>query len=277
MKDLFAVVTPVLASGDTPPHSASYALALAALSGAHLSALVSEVDAASPIEYDNIRGGNVITKSGFMTERLTRTRELIQAAAKLTNLTCSFLAAEDRSRSLRDVLVDNAQVRDLVIFDVEGPLRHPRQGLVEALLFGSGRPLILVPRAARPVAEGVALVAWDATRSAVRALHDALPLLIRAQEVAIVSVTDDKEIPAARSGEDICRYLGRWGINSRFDPVKRGSQKVGDALLDCAAQMKADLLVMGGFGHAREREFLFGSATRDVFQSNLEVAVLLSH
>ena len=277
MKDLLAVVTPVSASGDTPGHSANYALALAGLSGAHLSVLVLEVDAealARPVEHDNIHSRNEIAKS--TTGRLTRTREIIEAAAKLANLTCTFLP-EDRSRSLRDVLVDNAQVRDLVVFDVEGPLRHPRQGLVEATLFGSGRPLILVPRAARPVAEGIALVAWDATRSAVRALHDALPLLIQAQEVVIASVTDDKEIQAARSGEDICCYLSRWGINSRFDPVKRGSQKVGDALLDYAAQMKADLLVMGGFGHAREREFLFGSATRDVFQSNLEVAVLLSH
>ena len=279
LKDLLAVVTPVSVSGDTPGYAASYALALAGLSGAHLSALIVEIELgtpAPPVEHDNMHGGNEITKSLFMTERLTRTTELIQAAAKLANLPCTVLP-EGRSRSLRDFLIDNAQVRDLVIIDVQGPLRQPRQGLVEAALFGSGRPIILVPPAARPVVEGIALVAWDATRSSVRALHDALPLLIRAREVVIVSITDDKGFHAARSGEDICRYLGRWDIHSRFEPVKRGSQNVGDVLLGYAARIKADLLVMGGFGHPREREFLFGSATRDVFESNLEVAVLLSH
>ncbi len=271
MKDLLTVITPI--SGDAPGCATNYALALAGVSGAHLSALIVEVEpdsTASPVE--NMQA----TRSVSATERLTRTTELIQAAAKLANVPCSLLP-KGHSRSLRDVLIDNAQVRDLVIIDVQGPLRHPRQGLVEAVLFASGRPIILVPPAVRPIVEGRALVAWDATRSAVRALHDALPLLIRAREVVIMSVTDDKEFQATHSGEDICRYLGRWDIHSRFEPVKRGSQNVGDILLDGAARIKADLLVMGGFGHPREREFVFGSATRDVFRSNLKVAVLLSH
>jgi nucleotide-binding universal stress UspA family protein len=250
MKDLLAVITPI--SGDAPGCATNYALALAGVSGAHLSALIVEFEpdsTASPV------GNMQATRSVSATERLTRTTELIQAAAKLANVPCSLLP-KGHSRSLRDVLIDNAQVRDLVIIDVQGPLRHP---------------------AVRPIVEGRALVAWDATRSAVRALHDALPLLIRAREVVVMSVTDDKEFQATHSGEDICRYLGRWDIHSRFEPVKRGSQNVGDILLDGAARIKADLLVMGGFGHPREREFVFGSATRDVFQSNLEVAVLLSH
>lgn len=277
MKDLLAVVSPGSISGNTPGSAASYALALAGLGGAHLSVLLVEFEADPPAPSIG-RGihGNEIAKSKFMTERLTLTAELLQSAARRANLTCTVLPV-DPSRSLRDILIDNAQVRDIVIFDVKGPLRHPRQTLVEAALFGSGRPILLVPPAARTVAQGIALFAWNATRSAVRALHDALPLLSRAQEVVIVSVTDDKEFQAARSGEDIRRYLGRWDINSRFEPVQRENQNVGDVLLGHAARLNANLLVMGGFGHSREREFLFGSATRDIFQSELEVAVLLSH
>ena len=160
----------------------------------------------------------------------------------------------------------NAKVRDAVILGVHGPLNYPRQGLVEAVLFGSGRPVLLVPPTARPFSERTILVAWDATRSAVRALYDALPLLIRVRKVVIASVIDDKVLPAPRSGEEVCRYLARWDIDACFDALERQQQNVGQDLLSHALRLDADLLVMGGFGHAREREFLFGSATRDIFQ-----------
>jgi nucleotide-binding universal stress UspA family protein len=174
-------------------------------------------------------------------------------------------------------LIDSAQVRDVVIFDVSGSLRHPRQGLVEAVLFGSGRPIILAPAGVHVPSAERAVVAWDGTRSAARALHDALPLLTHAREVVVTTVADDKELRALRSGDEVCRYLGRWGVQGSFELLQRDSRNVGDVLLGHAAEIEAGLLVMGGFAHAREREFLFGSATRDIFRSTLETAVLLSH
>lgn len=168
-------------------------------------------------------------------------------------------------------------MRDLTILDVQGPLRYPRQGLVEGILFGSGRPIGLIPPIAPLLENGKILVGWDATPSAVRAVHDALPLLTKAREVVIMSVIDDKAFRAPHSGTDLCHYLRRWGVDARFETVKRGSKNVGDVLLDQARRLGASLLVMGGFGHAREREFIFGSATRDIFKSNPEIPVLLSH
>lgn len=279
MKDLLAVITPLAdISGGALECATTYALALARLSGAHLSGLIVEIEPDSPASpVGNVQAGKKTGNSSVSTtERRKRTIELIQAAAKLANVPCTFLP-EGRFPSLQEELIGYAQVRDLVIFEVKGPLRYPRQGVVEAVLFRSGRPLVLIPSTVRPFAEERVLVAWDATRSAARALHDALPLLIRAREVVIVSIRDDKQFSATLSGEDICRYLGRWDINSRFEAVQRAGRNVGDVLLDCAARINANLLVMGGFGHPREREFVFGSATRDVFQSNLEIAVLLSH
>lgn len=95
--------------------------------------------------------------------------------------------------------------------------------------------------------------------------------------MVVVTVADDKELRAVRSGDKVCRYLSRWGVQARFELLQRGSRNVGDVLLGRAAEIEAALVVMGGFGHAREREFLFGSATRDIFQSTLQTAVLLSH
>jgi nucleotide-binding universal stress UspA family protein len=90
-------------------------------------------------------------------------------------------------------------------------------------------------------------------------------------------VIDDKEFRDAVSGEDLCRYLRRSDIDARFESARRGSVNVGAALLTCARRIEADLLVMGGFGHAFERELMFGSATREIFQSAIDLPILLSH
>ena len=255
MKDLLAIITPDYA--DASEHAAHYAFSLAALGRAHVTVLIPEIEPYSPA-------------------RIERAKELVQSAANRADVTCTVLP-EFNAAPVRETLVDRAQVRDIVTINVRGALRYPRQGLVEAVLFGSGRPIILVPPGAHAPAGARALIAWDSTRSAARALHDALPILTHSQEVVVVSVAQDKEIRGFRTGDEVCHYLGRWGIQARFELLQRGSRNVGDVLLSHAAKIEAALVVMGGFGQAREREFLFGSATRDIFKSALETAVLLSH
>jgi nucleotide-binding universal stress UspA family protein len=245
---------------------------------AHVTILVAEIEpdmVAPAVQPDNMQGCGVAADSPTKAERVALTIELARNAAKLANASCTVL--DGRSPALRDSLIDGAQLHDCAIIEVHGPLRYPRQGVVEGVLFGSGRPLILTNANASPPVKGRVVVAWDGTPAAVRALHDAIPLLVQAHEVIVVSVTGDKEFTAGESGPHVCRYLCRWDVTSRFDLIERGGRNVGDALLDHARQMQADLLVMGGFGHPREREFLFGSATRDIFQANFEIAVLLSH
>ena len=277
MKDILAITTPVFA--EAPEPATEYAFALAALREAHVTALITEIEPDSParmIEPDLMQGGGKVAKPLITKERVARTVEFIHAAASRADVACTVIA-EPRSAAVREMLIGTAQLRDVVIIDVRGPLRHPRQGLVEAVLFGSGRPIILVPPGIRAPPAERALVAWDGTRSATRALHDALPLLIDAKEVVVASVEDDKELRISRSGDEVCRYLNRWGVQARSELFRRASRNVGDVLLGHAAEIEAALVVMGGFGHAMEREFLFGSATRDIFRSTLETAVLLSH
>jgi nucleotide-binding universal stress UspA family protein len=280
MKDVLAVLTPSL--GDDLGQGANYALALASVTRSHLTLLITEIERGHHHglqgEPDNMQGGTEMISPQSIAERFVRTANLCRSAADQASVSCTVLPQEERTVAIREALIEHAQVRDVVVLDVLGPLHYPRQDVVEAVLFNSGRPIILVPAGAHPFREqSRALFAWDATRSAVRALHDALPLLMRAQEVLIVSVTDDKELRAPRSGEDLCRYLARWSIDARFEPVERKDRTVGATLHLCALQTGAELLVMGGFAHAREREFMFGSATRDIFQSTLEIPILLSH
>lgn len=278
MRDLLSVLP--VGAGDALGHSADYAIGLAKARGAHLTALVvaGEPIGPSPQERPDTMQGDIVDGPVISACSLSAARgEQLAAAAKLSSTECTVLSASSGSPNFRELLVGTAQVRDLVIFDVGGPLQQPVLGWVEAILFGSGRPIVLAPFGSRPVINGTIVFAWDESRSAVRALHDILPLMIGSRDVVVVSVIDDKRIRNPGSAEWICSYLARWGVTARFQRISRRSEKVGVDLLDFASRMNADVLAMGGFGHSREREFVFGSATRDIFQSNLAIPVFLSH
>ena len=164
-----------------------------------------------------------------------------------------------------------------MIIDVRGPLDPARKELVEAALFSGGRPIILVPPSPPVVADNRIVVAWDGTRSAVRAVRDALPLLVSAREVLVVSAIDDKLFPTPHSGHALCRYLARWNVDAQFNTIHRETMNIGTTLLAYARQADADLLVMGAFAHGFERALMLGSATRDIFDARITIPVLLSH
>ena len=277
MKDVLVILSPT--PGDELSAAADYAVALARAQGTHLSVLIEEVEAyplnSSP-EPDNMQADRIIIEPLSLPERLARTTELILSASKLANVPCQILERHEFT-SLREGLIYSAQVRDVLIVDVYGPLQPPRKDLVDGTLFGSGRPLILVPQGARKFAADRIVVAWDATRSAVRAIHDALPLLIHARDVSILSVADDKVFLASNTGGLLCHYLARWNVAASFSTVNRDGLNVGMALLAYGRRSGADLLVMGAFAHGFERELMLGSATKDIFRTNLEMPVFLSH
>ena len=282
MKDLLAIIP--LASGKTLAQPGTYSLGLAAHMGSHMTAIIVEIERFNPaaeLEPDNMLGDSRPVTSQALAERLEQTADLVRSEAHRAEVSLTILEHADSSPyPLREIVTSSAQVRDLSILGVHGPLTYPRQGLVEAVLFGSGRPLLLVPPGAPAFSGRMVVVGWDATRSAARALHDALPLLTKARKAVIISLSDDSDDKVFRlpeSGPEVCRYLERWGVDASFDAPKRKQDNIGNELLSHAKRLEADILVMGGFGHAREREFLFGSATRDIFQSHLELPVLMSH
>ena len=150
--------------------------------------------------------------------------------------------------------------------------------LVEAALLGSGRPILVVPWiGAAGMPPRRVLAAWDGSAPAARALGDALPLLRRAERVALVVV--DPERLGGRVGEqagaDMAAHLARHGVRVEVQAVPSGGLATADVLLDLAADTGADLLVMGGYGHSRLRELAFGGTTRDVL-GRMTVPVLLA-
>jgi nucleotide-binding universal stress UspA family protein len=149
--------------------------------------------------------------------------------------------------------------------------------LPEELALSIGRPVLVVPRYGTFAALGdQVLIGWNASREAARAVNDALPLLRRAQKVTVLSVDPadhpDRRIP----GADIALHLARHGVNAVAAQTRSADISVGDVLLSHAADVGADLIVCGAYGHSRLREMVLGGATRHLLK-HMTVPVLMSH
>jgi len=118
------------------------------------------------------------------------------------------------------------------------------------------------------------MVAWDGSAPAARALGDAMPMLARARRVEVV-VVDDGPDGDTIPGSDAQRHLKRHGIEAGLRRLT-GTRDVADTLLSQASDTGADLLVMGGYGHSRFREFILGGATEGVLAS-MTLPVLMAH
>ena len=148
--------------------------------------------------------------------------------------------------------------------------------IVEACLFDSGRPVIIVPYVRTRPAVGSVLIAWDGGPQAARAVADALPILELARHVEIVTVGNGEGENPNLSGRVLARHLGRHGIHAIAKKLLIDDIDVANTLLSHAADTSAGLIVMGGYGHSRLREMVLGGTTRNILRS-MTVPVLLSH
>jgi nucleotide-binding universal stress UspA family protein len=148
-----------------------------------------------------------------------------------------------------------------------------------ALLQASGRPVLVVPSFERPLFPARhAMVAWADTPESTRALHDALPLLEQCESVDVVLVDPIASVLEAvhERGESVAHHLREHGVRAQVVTVKSRGMSVGNTLLEHARQSNAQLIVSGGYGHSKVREWVIGGTTRDLFQG-AQVPVLFSH
>lgn len=171
-------------------------------------------------------------------------------------------------------LADIARLFDLTIVPSYG--HAETRSVAEALVFGSGRPVLLLPSEGHDRFFEKVVVAWDGSRGATRAVHDALPILERAGSVDVVAVSGDKAIPDSASLEGITAHLERHGVKASPNVEPATGRDAGSVLLDFADRAGAGLLVMGAYGRSRIREFILGGATQTILTTT-RLPVLLSH
>lgn len=149
--------------------------------------------------------------------------------------------------------------------------------MAEAVVFGSGCPVILVPPAiSQPGSVDHLAVAWDGSRVAARALGDALPLLAEGGRVSVLTVEDEKPLGGSDPAGVLASWLGKRGYAATPVKISLGKRKISEALQESALSQGSQLLAMGGFGHSRIRDFILGGATKGVLTA-LRLPVLLSH
>ncbi len=206
-----------------------------------------------------------------MAEEVER-RSRERAAGMLKRATGDAAAFETHAVTLRVPFVNPALAvaKEARNHDVTVTLVRPGSAdgmaISEHLLFGSGRPLLLLP-AEKPVPAALSrlAIAWDGGATAYRAVHDAMPLLADAADVVVLTAPDDKEVAAA-STHALLGYLGRHGVEPRLVEAASSRHGIGNDLQEAALAERTDLLVMGAYGHSRLREFVLGGATSGVLK-----------
>ena len=176
----------------------------------------------------------------------------------------------------------NARYTDLVIIGQPDPSEKMADGVCVppgAVVLGCARPVLVVPYIGAPADFGkTVVIAWNGSREACRAVYDSLPLLKQAQQVIVMAVNpvSDARAHGDLPGADLATYLAHHGVKVEVRADPGAVVSIGDELLSRIADLNADLLVMGAFGHTRAHEWVFGGVTRTILQS-MTVPVLMSH
>jgi nucleotide-binding universal stress UspA family protein len=157
------------------------------------------------------------------------------------------------------------RTRELVVLARGKSVLAPRSGQIGDVLMECGRPVLLAPEREWSSPVKTVAIAWKDTPESARAVQAALPLILKAERVVLLSVGEngnDREL--LRSMSPIADELRWHGINPQMVAIARDNESVAHALVQAAERAHADLLVMGAYGHTRLQEFVLGGATRDI-------------
>lgn len=230
---------------------------------------------------------SAVLPDSIVTERM---REMGEAQASAEAL---FRAAAARARvgaaewrapagDPVETLVEHARCTDLVIIGQRDPDDADADfagSVANALVLQSGRPVLALPYAGTPNAIGTtALVTWNGSRESARAVADAMPLLARAERVFLltVEVKAEESTSPAPAEQRVLAWLRFHGVDATPRHYGMPDIDIAELILSQAADLAADLIVMGAYSHSRLQEFVLGGVTRRVLDS-MTVPVLMSH
>lgn len=257
----------------------TYAVGLANRFGAALEGVFARTPPALPAALDG-----VVTPQLMETQRTASTRREEEARGVFDALVAD--AAGDTAWHVLDgyaanVLTGRAKTADLAVVgqpDPEDADAATDYDLPAEVVMGSGRPVLIIPYVGTYQPEiSHALVAWNGTKEAARALSDAIPLLESAGKVTLLVINPENlRGPTLASAADAVVLLARHGIAAEMHDSVSHDISAGEVLLSRASDLGADLLVMGAYGRPRLRELILGGATHDILR-HMTLPVLMSH
>lgn len=255
-------------------------VSLAMVSGAHLDAIATGYESTS-IPF--VAEGGAAVASLFELER-ERAQERADAAlgvfeveAKNAQISYGTRAVSGTFAEISATVGTAARLYDLTIVSQGEPDHDGYDNLLpEELLLQSGGPLLFMPYTFHGAFKAARIgICWDGSRLAARALHDAMPFLAGA-DVLMTLTLNEQDVPADASTAKLAKHLARAGLPIRTVSLQADRANLQPSLLSIAADESLDLLVMGGYGHSRLQETVFGGVTREMFRS-MTVPVLMSH
>jgi nucleotide-binding universal stress UspA family protein len=252
---------------------------LAAQHGAELNALYSVVPGALQFPFaDGVSAELLQRLRPVDDERRARARSLFDKAVAGGLQDARWLAPLE-DLSLRD-FSRQALYADLLVLGQREPGEEGARGVpfdfVESVLIDSGKPALVIPYIGVQSTPGrIVIVAWKETREAARALAAALPLLTKADRVHVATWGEERSAEHGRIPA-LVAYLRRHGVEAALHHYGDEPRDIGEYILSAAADLNADMLVMGAYGHSRAREWVLGGATRTIL-SSMTIPVLMSH
>jgi nucleotide-binding universal stress UspA family protein len=259
-----------------------YAVSVASALEAHIAGIAFVYDVSIPMSELGYNPGGVMD----VTDALRRDNEAAAKAALDRFAAAAARAGVSAEPRILSANSDNAGDQfsriarrfDLAIVGQTEPNGSAAEAIIsESTLFGSGRPMIVVPYIHKaPFKLDRVMVCWDGSRPATRAIADAMPLLKRAGNIEVVMITNERSKQGEIEGADMGQHHARHGLKVEVNRITRDNLDVANVLLSHLADSDANFIVMGGYGHSRLREFVLGGVTRTVLHS-MTAPALMSH
>ena len=256
-----------------------YAVSMAEIFEAHLLAVAVSYD---PIIPGTVMGGippEIIEGQRRELDKKARTAMArFEQAAKRAGISSETRVINESLQGAADTIGRIGRRFDLIIVGQPDRRKSSADQVVdEGVLFESGRPVIFVPFIQKGAAKlDRIMICWDGGRAAARAVADALPLLKKAKQVEVAIISDKPSKSDEVPGADLGQHLARHGFKVDVKHITSPDIDVPSTILSHASDSSADMIVMGGYGHSRLREFVLGGATRGLLES-MTVPVLMSH
>jgi nucleotide-binding universal stress UspA family protein len=225
---------------------------------------------------DNLKQRDEALSAGAL-EHFKRFCEAAEVAIQRAPTTLAAVTAQwiEETDHIEKRLMIHARHSDLVVLGRQHTYDLMPNGLIEWLLMGCGRPILIVPESNKTSRMSTIVVGWKETPEAARALTVAMPLLKQAGRVVLLSV-EEHNAANASTLQDLAKQLQWQGISAETRCVGGESREASQRLSQAAAQLEADLLVVGGYGHGPLREAVFGGVTRALIQ-RADLPVLMMH